>query len=458
MITRTWKPLIDNQTHTILLKHNEITGGFSVQVDGKTAASRKTAWKSWDTEFDIAGHRAKLFGNQKNFSFEYELWIEGEDSLVKYSVSPLEKDQLNKKTESVFWKNLANQTGLEYLPVPGSSDELRHRLVGELSGYLIVVKRHFYQQQNALFPAVVIVIRHNTPLDLELVRRQIQDDVKAENFLGKIKGQIKEMVGIEQGYTSFILRYDFKVHEAESILAQRLQTALAITAKYVKPLSKDTCEIENCSGQTDLNPSKLVFINGFPTYAHSSCLPRLQTLGEKNRQRYRETPSGLINFIFAGLGLVFVTGMVYTTIAFISTAIILEREWMAKLVGLVMFFILLALPVLLIRLRVYLQTKMGLLSSAIVVSYAVVGVYWSEFLHSLWKYWETLNHKPLFDLLSTAWELATRNNKLLPQLLIMVLLTSLFLEISVVLGTRERLSTIFKPAIEIYQPPVIPSR
>lgn len=385
MITRTWKPLIDNQTHTVVLKHDNLfIGGFSIQVDGKIVIRRKTSQYSWEAKFDIAGKKAKLIGSRNGFlSFEYELSIDNETGSLELQDYSQDEDRSNKPSQSAFWRRLATLAGLHYCPVSGNSEVFRHRLVGEISGYLIAVIRSTYNDR-ILLPAVVFVIRHAAPSDLEKIRQKIHTDLEVEKFLGNFTRNLKEYVQIEEGNTTFSLRYDCVTKDADAKLAQRIRTALAIVTRYLDPLPGSACEYADCPGHSDTLPSHLVFINGFPTYVHINCLPRLQNLGKENRARYQKAPSGLARFSLLAFGIAFITGLLYSLLMFFAHFIPADWDFLAITMFTIAFFLPITSPMILIRLGYFhFKTKVTLLSSAIGAVFPVFGVFLGKYLHNL---------------------------------------------------------------------------
>jgi hypothetical protein len=432
MAQRTWEVDVQGIHHTVNLKHGYWSGRREIFLDGQPLVKdRHLIDKGSQHPFSIDGRSCELGITTNGITYDYYLLLDGQpvDAVGRKPGNP-SKAARTAVSELEYWRRLAEVSALSYHPVAGEQGFWRHRLIGYVRGYLVVVK--FGVIPNTIVPAIWVGVRYAPLSDPGLVKPQVKAELIEKRLTNK-KHFIRNYVYVEREIASVLLPYQPKKQTPED-LSSKIYALMDTLSKHTRPLTTGRCEGITCKLRVgpDLH---LVIINAYPTFLCAACIDNIHPVGDQSQAEYQNAPPGLGRGILAGVIAAIAGGILWAVVA-----VFLDR-------------IFAALAVVILVAVVRSMSKVGakptrwsiLLAGLIGLAGVVFGVYLSFVLLVI----KNLPGRLPLEILQTAWRWTWEEKR--------VFYLSIFYGLLGIVPyswlwwskTKKQLALVFKPEVEI---------
>ncbi len=433
---RIWKIELDSNIYTIRLEHG-VWLGRRIWVNEHLVEKGR---KFFDTgsvhTLDIDGHACELGIVTNGITFDYYLQIDG--AFIEPIQGALTKGFLTRRIqtsqeETQYWQDLTECTGLHYVEIPDASGGWRHRLIGKVNGYWVVIKPVWMLNTNQVM--ISVLVRFARSPEREAIRAQIESDPAIRKLIGKWTNR-KRLLKVQDGYTWIALRYSPR-RETASQIAAKITAIVDIVANYAHPLPDMLCEGENFELGTIHGSHKLVLVNGVLLFLCSNCLQGIKDHEERARLAYEAAPSGLLRGLLAGLAATLPISLLWAAI------VVLFDQIGAIFAALIL--------VVLVRVMDWVRAKRTVWSILLAAGLAMISVVLGTYFALLWYVWQELGRLSSVDVLSNVWRFMFQDSKMLTSSLFISLLGIVPYLWIIWKKQRDDLERSFNPKVEILE-------
>lgn len=308
MPKRSWNIQLDGQAHCIEIHHERWTTKHKIFLDGKLIATGSDINPNGLAHtFVIGNHDAEIQVVSNGWVYRDILWIDQQPFLAAQDKLT---DNLLKKAiqERNFWYDLARRTGLRYVPNPHARGSWRPRLVGTISGYLVSLQ--YAEHRETRRPLLSVLVRFASVLDLNSFRDHIKKDPTFASHLDK---RARQEIIIEQDTIWAAPVLNFKTDSAQ-IVAERVESLIAVIAKFASTFRADQCESKACSQKIG-RTLYLVYHNEMPLLFCQQCNDELPELFNQAEKEYAQVPSRIGRGILVGVDAALLGAIGWATIA-----------------------------------------------------------------------------------------------------------------------------------------------
>ena len=194
-----------------------------------------------------------------NTGFTYDYYLVVDDVFIP---AVGRKPNARKKHSAIvaeyqYWMDLSPATGMDYVPgSPTTIPRWRHRLIGDVNGYLTMVSpNQFSKTSQAVYS---VLVRHAPLLNPKAVEASLLENPEIKELRGKLS-TLKRSFEVEKDFTWISFQYNLKKDRAEQI-SEKIFKFVKILSGFARPLPYDICEGKVCRFKSD-RKTKLVVIN-----------------------------------------------------------------------------------------------------------------------------------------------------------------------------------------------------
>ena len=297
MPKRKWVFDINDKKHEVLLKFG-LFSGRQILLDGNMInKGRNTFETGSEFQFLVDGHNVDLGIVSTATGYEYYLRV---DNDFVFPTNTKNK-KIGKSTAKIFedrqkWEDLGTKHGMNYYPLPNAPFALRHRLIGYIQNFLVIVGVGSRQVGDNSISGFYIQIRH-TSIDSEKSK-----DIKNNEIIKKTLKEMKvsaDWLEINPELSSLFITSGFK-KASETETVERLLSFFYVISPHLRPALAGKCEGIECKSPfyRDLT---LTLINGLPFAMCNECIDRIDDIAKKAEEEYKNQPSNLLKGTVYGL-------------------------------------------------------------------------------------------------------------------------------------------------------------
>lgn len=432
MTKRTWEIELDGHKHIVELTHQSWSGKHQIWVDGDLVKKGRKFGNRFYHLFSIAGYSCELGITVENLKADYYLIVNNKFIYAQQRNADTGKST-NKfiqslLTELAFWQDLTKITGLKYISVPEIPRPWRHRLIGKINNYLVVIRGG--QNPDTQQVVVSTLIRYTTSFDKEFIQEQIKSDPMIKKLFGKQKIP-KESLDVQSDFTLSVFPYQPKKEEAGQVAA-KVKDLVYLLAQYTTPLS-NRCGADECLAKENL---QLVFINDWPELFCPDCLAEVSGIGDDIKLLYDLAPSYIGRGFFAGM-----IGAVLGSVLWAIITVLFNRIGTVFAVGILIGIV---------YIMDWVGTKRTIWSILIAAALTVMSIVLGTYLAILWHVWYELAAPLSKDVLLKVLEFMFLEDRRLLTLSLVLSLIGVIPYLWLIWYNQKRgLSHLFQPHMEI---------
>ncbi len=435
MPKRTWEINIKGQSHIVRLDHGYSSGKCEIWLDDQLIVKEKKLYDYGSQHrFSIEGESCELGIITNGITFDYYLLVgktpisAKEDSHRRLLTSAIQ----NAYSESLFWQKLTILTGLDDNWKSGLNGFGRHRLIGYIRDYLVIITGGKAQQ--AATRIISILIRH-APIDNnDPARAKLKADLLAKQVTTQ-KQYLKKHTGVETSFSVITLPYSPQKDDAEAIF-KKINTIVHIVSKYASPLPRNVCEGPTCKQRVgqDLH---LTLINNYLVYLCGDCIKEIPLEAKRREEEHLKASPDLLKGVSAGIITAILCGFPWALVAFY-----LDRVT-AFFSVLIFLAVMKAMTIAGAKL-----TKLSLLLDGLIT---MAGIVWGVYLTIILN---TIKHTRAFTLetFQLAWQTMGADRGLLVFSLLIGFIVTVPFMWDIWSNHKLRLTRAYNPNVEIVEP------
>ncbi len=432
MADRSWEVNIEGDTHTVHLRHGHYLGKREIWLDGQRIfEGRQLVDRGSQHQFLIGSSSCELGITTNGITFDYYLLLDGLPVETPGSASS-KKSRATKTSlsEVAHWQNLADISHLNYVVIPNVQGFMRHRLIGFIDNYLVIVRLGVIPSTGQVM--ISILVRFAPLINSDVIKPQLKTELIDKEITDK-KHIINQFLDIQRDFALILLPYQQKKETPES-MSSKINLFIKSLSKYASPLRDELCEGIDCKlriGQ-DL---RLVFINDYPFQLCDKCIENIAKLAEKDKEEYQKAPLRLGRGVLVGILAALIGGVLWAAVAVFLNSVA------AAMAALIL--------VLVVKGMDKVGTKRTIWSILVAGLLGLIGVVFGVYLSVVFYILKNYQGQLPLEILQIAWRFLWEDRRILNLSLIFGMLGILPYLWAVWSAQKQQFSRVFKPEVEI---------
>ena len=209
-------------------------------------------------------------------------------------------------SQRIFWFELSRSLNLKIVLLHPELGYSGKPLLGEVGGFLAMV---YFGVSKENVPLTFALVRYKPVTDVKLIRDDLAQILSHAGILRRSSVYQVEPLTSDHALISWF--FNPKKLNAEQI-KQSLNDVLGVLSKHTSGVSSFKCENPTCKNPADTR-LKLVLVNGYPSWMCATCIAELDSLGDRTKESYKQSPLNFGRGLAVGFLAAFAGSLLWAT-------------------------------------------------------------------------------------------------------------------------------------------------